>query len=859
MCPSASSSYIVLLLLLETSFECVLSTTPSNEGIIYRDLNATQDGRTVRLGALFPTHMFGPSQEDPCGTVRLTAIQLVEAMVYATRLINEDPTLLPNITLTFDIRDTCTTVNYALLQSVGYIQDINGVCNNQETLATSGVLGAALSSISQAAARLLGLFEIPQISYASTSPLLSDGEEFAYFFRTIPSDTFQSRALADLVAHFEWRYITLLYSDDLYGRGGIAEFIRELEAKNFTMTCIAAEIVLNTDQSNYEDAVDQMSQAWVSNASVALLFGHTQNAVGILDVIQRRINSDNSFPLQNITWIGSDSWAVSLPDDYRPMARGMLGIVPLANVHSGFTEYFTSLNPTNNTENPWFVEFWESQFSCNLGLSPSLPNCDLDNQTLAPIFEQSRQVPLVLDAMYALAYSIAELIEKYCSNGTLCSEITTTGGAVDGGMLREELFKVNFTSNAQGRVRFDRNGDVQRAGFTVFNLQETSDNDFSFMKVGSWDDENLLSVNTENIMWNTGQDVPTSSCSFPCRPSEVVRFVPDQAICCFTCETCTGMTISSEGDCKTCESGTIPNQNRTTCEIIPLSFLQWSDPWGISISVFTSVGMIATGIVILVFILNFKHEIIKASSRELSAILLGGIMVCFIVPFFYIAKPSAAICGIQRFFVGIGFAISFSALLVKTNRIHRIFNDKSPSLKPLLFTSPLVQVLLTFSLIGIQVLISTVWLIAEKPGTTIVVSSTKRELRCRASPYIGFSVFLGYNFLLLIASTYYAFRTRKVPEKYNETKFVNVTLYTICIIWLAFVPIHFATASFGVLFQTVSLVLGVIFSATTTLCCLYISKVIYLFASIKKEDKAKQDDKKSDHSTMPSMNNISTL
>lgn len=52
---------------------------------------------------------------------------------------------------------------------------------------------------------------------------------------------------------------------------------------------------------------------------------------------------------------------------------------------------------------------------------------------------------------------------------------------------------------------------------------------------------------------------------------------------------------------------------------------------------------------------------------------------------------------------------------------------------------------------------------------------------------------LGFNMLLIVLCTVYAFKTRKIPENFNETKYIGFTMYATCIIWLAFVPIYFAT------------------------------------------------------------------
>ena len=49
--------------------------------------------------------------------------------------------------------------------------------------------------------------------------------------------------------------------------------------------------------------------------------------------------------------------------------------------------------------------------------------------------------------------------------------------------------------------------------------------------------------------------------------------------------------------------------------------------------------------------------------------------------------------------------------------------------------------------------------------------------------------------VLITVCTFYAIKTRKVPENFNEAKFIGFTMYTTCIIWLAFVPLYFGTAN----------------------------------------------------------------
>jgi metabotropic X receptor len=80
-----------------------------------------------------------------------------------------------------------------------------------------GVLGAASSVTSIQVANLLRLFKIPQVSFFSTSPELSNKDRFEYFLRTVPSDTNQVKAMVEIVKLFNWTYVSVIYEESNYG------------------------------------------------------------------------------------------------------------------------------------------------------------------------------------------------------------------------------------------------------------------------------------------------------------------------------------------------------------------------------------------------------------------------------------------------------------------------------------------------------------------------------------------------------------------------------------------------------------------------------------------------------------------
>ena len=227
----------------------------------------------VILGGLFPVHEY-ESPQRPCGAIsQFRGIQRLEAMIFAIEQINADRHLLPGIELGALILDTCSDDNYALEQSLRFVRSrlasATCTCVNESLVESFhndyvfGVVGGTLSSVSVTVANLLRLFQLPQISYASTTPKLSE-PSFDYFARTVPSDSNQARAIVDILQRLNFTYVNTIYSHGDYGEGGFREFKRLLklstigdELTNSTRKrqqriCIADEQRLKRDVSIYE-------------------------------------------------------------------------------------------------------------------------------------------------------------------------------------------------------------------------------------------------------------------------------------------------------------------------------------------------------------------------------------------------------------------------------------------------------------------------------------------------------------------------------------------------------------------------------------------------------------------------------
>ena len=75
------------------------------------DFRAYKDGDVI-VGDLLSIRL--PEGDDHCGNLFTTRLGHVEAIIFAIESINNNPVLLPNVTLGYDIRNYCFSTNIAV-------------------------------------------------------------------------------------------------------------------------------------------------------------------------------------------------------------------------------------------------------------------------------------------------------------------------------------------------------------------------------------------------------------------------------------------------------------------------------------------------------------------------------------------------------------------------------------------------------------------------------------------------------------------------------------------------------------------------------------------------------------------------
>uniref|UniRef100_A0A671K5D3 Metabotropic glutamate receptor 8-like n=1 Tax=Sinocyclocheilus anshuiensis TaxID=1608454 RepID=A0A671K5D3_9TELE len=669
---------------------------------------------------------------------------------------------------------------------------------------------------------------IPQISYASTAPELSDNTRYDFFSRVVPPDSYQAQAMLDIVTAMGWNYVSTLASEGNYGESGVEAFVQI--SREMGGVCIAQSLKIPREPrpGEFDKIIRRLLET--PNARAIIMFANEDDIRRVLDAAKRS-NQTGHF-----LWVGSDSWGskISPVIQQERVAEGAITILPKRATVEAFDRYFRSRSLSNNRRNVWFAEFWEENFGCKLGMHGkrpgSLKKCTgLEKVGRDSSYEQEGKVQFVMDAVYAMAHALHRMHRDYCFGYPgLCPRMSNINGKELLGYIRG----VNFNGSASTPVVFNQNGDAP-GRYDIFQYQITNKSTAEYKVIGQW--ANKLHLNVDAMRWRTGNPtLPASVCSVPCQMGErkkIVKGVP----CCWHCERCEGYHFQvSEFSCELCLYEQRPDRNRTGCIPIPIIKLEWHSAWA-AVPMFVAVlGILATSFVVVTFVRYNDTPIVRASGREMSYVLLTGIFLCYAITFLMIATPCLAVCSFRRVFLGLGMCFSYAALLTKTNRIHRIFEQGKKSVAAPRFISPASQLVITFSLISVQLLGVFMWFAVDPPHTVVDYGEQRTSdpekargvLKCDISD-LSLICSLGYSILLMVTCTVYAIKTRGVPETFNEAKPIGFTMYTTCIIWLAFIPIFFGTAQSAerMYIQTTTLTISLSLSASVSLGMLYMPKV----------------------------------
>lgn len=267
-----------------------------------------------------------------------------------------------------------------------------------------------------------------QISYFSSCACLSNRQAFPTFFRVIPSDAYQVKAITKLLLHFNWTWVGVVRGDHEYGRFALQGLLNELEG---TGVCVAYQLMIPLLYDS-QKAVEIIRVMNSSSARVVVVF----SAEGELTPFW---NDYMDLNVTGIQLIASEAWvtaAVFTGSEYYPFLGGTIGFGIRQGYIPGLREYLTTVNPQRYPSNPLVQELWETLYDCtpfSSSSSTKLPLCTgketIKKQHSAYMNTSSPRISYnVYKGVYAIAHSLHNLISCQPGNGpfsnSTCADIT---------------------------------------------------------------------------------------------------------------------------------------------------------------------------------------------------------------------------------------------------------------------------------------------------------------------------------------------------------------------------------------------------------------------------------------------------
>lgn len=751
----------------------------------------------IILGGIFPLHLVKGNKS--CSDLRSSVLILSEAMIYAMEEISKDGKVLQNVSLGYDIRDTCGNEQEGVSIASDFVYEntlkfdprfmvTNNSCRAEVTTSKRApliaVIGGLDSRVSVNVANVLQVEDVPQISYGASSAELATSD-FTSFFRTVPVDTFQSQAMAEFIGHYQWTCVAVIGVDDWYGRSGVAAFVT---AANETGICIVFQELFPVHDS--EVRIQKMITTLKSMEHVQIIILYSLVPQAVM-VFEEAVKQD----FTGRTWIASDGWSESSviqQPRFKPIIQGAIGFGFHAFRFGDFENYVTKEVTPLMQRGPWWNEFWEREFNCtavtfsNVLLKPCSGQERISQEMYKRNFNNGG-VAYVRDAVYAIAHGLSKLLN--CdAKGPECSAESLSALRPDD--LLTSLRKLSF-KGITGQINF-RKGVVE-AAYDIFNLQETKHGGFNLVQIGNWSEGSSgqkLNVQDDLVQWHNGTK-PRITCGEICRAGSY-RSTPNQ--CFWECVPCDLDTVSEKSgsvECTPCSEGYISNDNNTKCEEVPIKIIEWHEPWGVALATLTAFCVLLTVIVLVIVIRKRRTPIIQDTGGFLNVFLLAVIMVSYFFNLIHLSKPSDLTC---RVLPPLFYLIYTGAALVQFMKVYYIRALVKPPTPPPMYTIKHVYAIVAAVWL-FPFLVSCVWIIADPPETEkffvsrLVIYGVCKQYQTSVGLTLRYICAILLS-LIIIVSMVVAYNTKGLPhgQRFDEAKHLAFSLTVFTVTFATFYP-----------------------------------------------------------------------
>ncbi|KAM6936658.1 G-protein coupled receptor family C group 6 member A [Lycodopsis pacificus] len=803
-----------------------------------RVLGATAPGDII-IGGIFPIHedvdkennTFAP-QLQPCIRFEERSLVRVLAMINAIEIVNKSPLLADvNITLGYRIMDSCSDVSTALKATADFTQRADCyIRSNTFGQPVMAVVGASSSETSIAIARQLSLKMIPQISYSSTAAILSDKSRFPSFMRTIPNDEHQTAAMVSLLSTYGWNWVGIVTTDGNYGQSALDHFVSQASEKGI---CVAFKSIIPQSVTSQDvcSAIMQTARTICNNPKVQVIvsFAKPTHMMYLYQELKNQtLTAGQSMKTMRRVWLASDNWS------YSSFVKGNITLEDIGHILgftfkngdlSSFSEYLSRLEAAGHDyirNNTFMQEFY-------MQLKDDSGETELVSKAVNRLREHTYAGTIFSVEMAVSA--IAQAVASICRNRD-CK----TPGKVQPWEVLKALWMEEFKLRKKS-YKFDSRGDIN-LGYDVTMWRSDGGNIHVHNVVAEYHPHNNNFTRTNHSSTQQLQDLKhiISKCSSSCVPGQFKKTAEGQHTCCYECINCTANYYSNNTDmdqCLSCDTNTEwSTDGSSSCIPKALLYFSWQDGFAVVLLTFSALGIFLALLVSALFLHRRDTPVVKAAGGPLSQVILFSLVISDISAMLFVGRPNSFQCKARQVLFGISFTLCVSCILVKTLQILLAF-QVDPETQEVL--RRLYQPYLIVSIcVAIQAATCVCWLVLKSPFNHVIRHPTTLLEDCHEGSYLAFGLMLGYIAVLALVCFICAFKGRKLPQQYNEAKFITFSMLLYLISWLLFVPVYVTTS--GVYLPAVEMVV-ILISNYGILSCHFFPKCYIIL--LKKEHNTK--------------------
>uniref|UniRef100_A0A668VL60 G-protein coupled receptors family 3 profile domain-containing protein n=1 Tax=Oreochromis aureus TaxID=47969 RepID=A0A668VL60_OREAU len=273
-------------------------------------------------------------------------------------------------------------------------------------------------------------------------------------------------------------------------------------------------------------------------------------------------------------------------------------------------------------------------------------------------------------------------------------------------------------------------------------------------------------------------------------------------------------------ECIKCPEYFWSDKEKVKCVAGEEEFLSFNDTMGIILVAITLLGFILTTIITIVFH-SFRYTpIVKANNSEISFLLLLSLKLCFLCCLVFIGQPSWWTCRLRQAAFGISFVLCLSCLLVKTIVVLLAFRTNVPGSRGRMLFGTFQQRILIICTTAPQICLCTGWVLGAPPFP-FRNPNYQIVLECKEPWPSGFYLLLGYIGLLAFVCLLLAFLGRKLPDRFNEAKFITFSMLIFWAVWISFIPAYVSSpGNFSVAVE----IFAILASSFGLLLCIFVPK-----------------------------------